>query len=227
MMAGTWSLKHGKRMMQLSDSLELYQWLEKQDLLASKPPLWWPSYGTFEVIVGAILTQNSKWEKVESSLANLRENDLLSLEALSVIENDLLMTLITPSGLYKTKARYLKRLAIAITDEFGDFELFCRDVDREWLLEQKGVGPETADSILCYACERAEMVVDAYTARLLNAFGMEYELYEDIQSWCRSGIEDGYEEERFAEVYALFHGMIVEYVKVNSKGKVVTLLPVS
>ncbi len=209
--------------MQLSDSLELYQWLEKQELLKDKPPLWWPDHGTFDVIVGAILTQNSKWEKVERSLENLRENDLLSLEALSQIDSDLLMTSITPSGLYKTKTRYLKSLASAVLDEFDDFELFCRDVDREWLLAQKGIGPETADSILCYACSRAQMVVDTYTARLLSAFGLEYETYEDIQSWCTSGLAAIYEEEQLAEVYALFHGMIVEYVKANSKGKVVTI----
>ena len=61
--------------MQLSDSYELYQWLETQDLLRSKPPFWWPEYGSFEVVVGAVLTQNTKWEKVEHSLQNLRDND--------------------------------------------------------------------------------------------------------------------------------------------------------
>lgn len=210
--------------MQLSDSYELYQWLEGKGLLRNKPPFWWPNYGTFEVLVGAVLTQNTKWEKVEQSLQNLREHDLLSLEALSAADRDLVTTLIRPSGLYKSKARYLNRLTTAIHDDFDDFELFCRDVDREWLLAQKGVGPETADSILCYACQKAVMVVDAYTARLLNAFGMEYELYEDIQSWCVTGIEREFSEERLPEVYALFHGMIVEYVKANSKGKAVAIL---
>ena len=210
-------------MMELTDSYELYQWLDKQDLLANKPPLWWPHYGTFEVLVGAVLTQNTKWDKVEHSLQNLRDNDLLSLESLSEVDSDILMTLIRPSGLYKSKALYLRKLARAILDGFDDFELFCHDVDREWLLAQKGIGPETADSILCYACQRAQMVVDAYTARVLNALGMEYELYEDIQSWCTAGIESKFTVEKLPEVYALFHGMIVEYVKANSKGKVVTI----
>lgn len=210
-------------MMELSDSYELYAWLEKQELLKEKPPLWWPAYGTFEVVIGAILTQNTRWEKVESSLHNLRENDLLSLEALSQVERGLLMQLIQPSGLYKSKAVYLGMLARNISETFGDFDSFSQDVDRAWLLAQKGIGPETADSILCYACERAQMVVDAYTARLLRALGLEYEQYEDIQAWCMSAIEQQFEPEQLPEVYAQFHGMIVEYVKANSKGKVVSI----
>lgn len=209
--------------MQPADSYELYQWLEKKGLLRNKPPLWWPNYGTFDVLVGAVLTQNTKWEKVENSLQNLRENNLLSLEALSETDSDILMALIRPSGLYKSKARYLGKLVTAIRDDFDDFDSFCRDVDREWLLAQKGVGPETADSILCYACQKAVMAVDAYTARLLNALGMEYTSYEEIQSWCVAGIEREFTEEKLPEVYALFHGMIVEYVKENSKGKAVTI----
>ncbi len=205
--------------MSIDDSYVLYQLLEKQNLLANKPPLWWPNYGTFDVIVGAILTQNTKWEKVEISLQNLRESNLLSLQAIASIDPDILMTLIQPSGLYKSKASYLQKLAQSIIDRYGDFETFVYETDREWLLAQKGIGPETADSILCYACERDIMVVDAYTARLLEAFGYAFETYDDLQEWCELSIRKEIENEDLAGVFAEFHGMIVEFVKANSKGK--------
>ncbi len=210
--------------MQIDDSFELYTQLESLNLLKNKPPFWWPNYGTFEVLLGAILTQNTRWEKVELSLQNLRDNDLLSLEALATVDSDILMSLIQPSGLYKSKAKYLGQLCNAIIDQYGDFEQFSYEVDRGWLLEQKGVGPETADSILCYGCKRDVMVVDAYTARLLDAFGYAFESYDGLQSWCESGLIHHFETDELANVYANFHGMIVEYVKAYSKGKRVDIL---
>lgn len=209
--------------MLLSDSYELYRRLEKLSLLEKKPSMWWPAYGTFEVLVGAVLTQNSQWTRVEVSLGNLRSNNLLDLHALRNCDLETLMILIQPSGLFKSKAKYLKLLCDAIIESFGDFGTFCGEVDREWLLSQKGIGPETADSILCYACCRAVMVVDAYTNRLLHAFGYDFECYDDLQTWCVEGIEDCFDYAELPGVYALFHGMIVEYVKANSKGKVVKI----
>ena len=207
----------------IDDSYELYQLLEKKDLLKEKPSLWWPNYGTFEVVAGAILTQNTKWEKVEISLQNLRENNFLSLQAMAFIDLELLRTLIQPSGLYKSKASYLKKLAGTIIERYGNFETFAYEVDREWLLVQKGVGPETADSILCYACKRDVMVVDAYTARLLEAFGYSFERYDDLQEWCELSIRREMEDEGLTRVFAEFHGMIVEFVKMNSKGKLIDI----
>ncbi len=201
----------------ISDACELFECLSAQELLKNKPPMWWPAYGTFEVIVGAILTQNSQWSRVEVSLDNLRANYLLDLHALHNCDLETLMLLIQPSGLFKSKAKYLKLLCSAIIESFGDFETFCFEVDREWLLDQKGIGKETADSILCYACQRPVMVVDAYTARLLNALGMEFEEYDDLQSWC--SLSNVFGEEELPKVYAWLHGMIVEYVKGYKKGR--------
>ena len=150
--------------------------------------MWWPNYGSFEVLVGAILTQNSQWTRVEVSLENLRQENALSIEGLACIDIERLESLITPSGLFKSKAKYLQSLALAFQESFGDFETFCREADREWLLKQKGVGPETADSILCYACKREAMVVDSYTARLLNAFGYTFDSYDAVQAWCKKGL---------------------------------------
>jgi len=185
--------------------------------------MWWTSYGSFEVLIGAILTQNSQWTRVEVSLENLHSHDCIEIEKLCEIKIQKLEELISPSGLFKSKANYIKLLALAIKEKFGSFECFCAEVDRAWLLSQKGIGPETADSILCYACKRGVMVVDAYTARLLNAFGYAFDTYSDLQAWCVEGLSKYFNENELAEVFALFHGMIVEFVKANSKGKKVNI----
>jgi len=203
----------------LFDSFELFSALEEIKLLENSPRLWWPEYGTFEVVVGAILTQNTQWSRVQISLENLRQKSLLEVETLSQCNHEILMELIRPSGLFKAKAQNLICLSCAIVEDFGSFEEFVLNVDREWLLSQKGIGPETADSILCYACARSVMVVDSYTARLLNAFGYEFESYDDLQEWCERGIRTHTKESKLPELFAHFHGMIVEYVKRNSQGK--------
>ena len=209
--------------MELRDSFELYTALERLDLLQNSQPLWWPQHGTFEVVVGAILTQNTQWTRVTVSLSNLAKADVLSLEELSKIDYEVLMELIRPSGLIKAKGANIIKLCQAIVEVFGSFEVFTHEVRREWLLAQKGIGPETADSILCYACERPVMVVDSYTARLLRAFSYEFENYSDLQEWCERGIREHCYEEILQRTFAHFHGMIVEYVKHNTNGKTVSI----
>ncbi len=207
----------------IENSYELYRLLEAEGLLQTKPPMWWPAYGEFEVVVGAILTQNAQWSRVECSLENLRQQGALELESFVRLSLGKLEELISPSGLFRSKAKYLSLLTQAIHAEYGDYDSFCENVDREWLLRQKGIGPESADSILCYGCKRPQMVVDAYTARLLRAFGYEFDSYEALQEWCVRGLEEKFESQQYANIYALFHGMIVEYVKANSKAKVVNI----
>jgi endonuclease III related protein len=207
----------------LSNSYELYTALKHLNLLENTQPLWWPQHGTFEVVVGAILTQNTQWSRVVTSLDNLSLSGYLSLEALCHIDPETLMELIRPSGLIKAKAKNIILLCNAISESFGSFEEFSLEVDREWLLRQKGIGPETADAILCYACLREVMVVDSYTARLLKAFGYEFESYDDLSEWCERGIREHCTEESLQQTFAHFHGMIVEYVKGNSKGKEVKI----
>jgi len=213
--------------LQLTDSFELFSALEQLKLLENSPPLWWPSYGTFEVVIGAILTQNTQWSRVEISLDNLRSHELLDASMIAQCHQEILMELIRPSGLFKAKASNLIRLSHNMIEEFGDFETFSLSVDRDWLLSQKGIGPETADSILCYACARPAMVVDSYTARLLNAFGYEFESYDELQEWCEAGIRGYFDTVQLPAAFARFHGMIVEYVKGNSKGKAVNIERIS
>jgi len=193
---------------------------------------WWPNSGTFEVVVGAILTQNTKWENVEKSLNNLKNSKLLNLENIANISLEELQELIRPSGFYRAKSKNLKLLAQNIINNFSTFKEFKELATREWLLLQKGVGQETADSILNYACYKEAFVVDSYTNRLLNAFGYEFEKYEELQEWIIDSFYQGYLEIfpnlNRAQAYARAHGMIVEYCKVNKKGKAVdisSLLP--
>ena len=202
----------------MRSSYELYLALKKMGYLKeSRDEFWWPNSGSFEVVVGAILTQQTKWQKVEKSLANLEGR--VSLEELSSIELKELQTLIKPSGFYNTKAKYIKGICKNILDEFGSFEKFRDEVTRSWLLEQKGIGEESADSILCYACYRSVFVVDSYTDRILRAFGYEFESYQDIQEWMQRGIVENIDESELHRVYARFHGKIVEFAKDFVRGK--------
>lgn len=193
--------------------------------------LWWPKSKTFWVIVGAILTQQTKWENVEKSMANLESAGIASLDALSKLDVQSLADLIKPSGFYNTKAKNLHLLSHAIINVFGDFESFCFNVDREWLLSQKGIGEESADSILCYACAKEVLVVDAYTSRLLEAFGYEFDSYGALQEWMIGGLSEASLQIEtlygraisINELYARFHGKIVEFCKENSSGKKVNI----
>jgi len=214
------------------NSFDLLVALKTQGYLkTTRDPLWWPRSGTFWVIVGAILTQQTKWEKVEESMKHLENAGVDSLEKLADLDLDLLSTCIKPSGFYNTKAKNLSLLAKAILETFDSFEVFCETVDREWLLAQKGIGEESADSILCYACQQEALVVDAYTARLLEGFGYSFESYSALQEWMVEGIVSNqakvnqlyHRDIALNELFARFHGKIVEFCKENSRGKVVNV----
>ena len=130
-----------------------------------------------------------------------------------------LAKLIKPVGFYNQKAKRLIALSRNILRDFGDFENFKENVSREWLLAQKGVGFETADSILCYACGKEVMVVDAYTKRLLKRKGYEFESYDEIKEWCERGVLESWDklkdlyEDNLNLCFARFHGKIVEFMK--------------
>ena len=144
---------------------------------------WWPAFGSFEVVVGVILIQNTAWRNADAALQNLRSKGLLSLEGIASLEERQLAQLIKPSGLYNQKAKRLSLLCKAIISDFGNFESFKSGVSREWLLARKGLGAESCDAILCYACERAVIVADSYSARLLGALGYEFESYDELSAW--------------------------------------------
>jgi endonuclease-3 related protein len=190
---------------------EVYRYLQNKKLLENSPKFWWPNAGTFEVVVGAILTQNTTWHNVEKSLQNLQ--GFLDLDSFTTLRESQLKEKIRPSGFYNQKAPRLLTLSRNIKEEFKTFENFSQNVSRKWLLEQKGIGEESADAILCYGCFRSEMVVDSYTKRLLKEFGIEFKKYSDYKVFLESGLREHFTQEELFEVFAAFHGMIVEYSK--------------
>ncbi len=135
------------------------------------PQHWWPGDTPFEVCVGAILTQNTNWKNVEKAISNLKKHGLLSPVALNEIPLENLAARIRPAGYYNLKAGRLKAFISMLFDHFdGKLESIFdvkTDVLRTLLLSVKGIGPETADSMLLYAFERPSFVVDAYTMRML------------------------------------------------------------
>lgn len=214
-------------MQNIQNSFDLLTFLKAQNLLDSAPGLWWENAGSFEVVIGAILTQNTNWNNVKISLKSLAHLDLLGVESIAECDILLLQGAIKSSGFFRQKALRLQNLAQNIISEFGDFEGFKGNVDREWLLNQKGVGKESADSILNYACLREVMVADKYTQRLLAECGFEFWEYDDLAGFLMRGIEENYDrvatlygrEMELFEVYARFHGKIVEFSKIHKFNK--------
>ncbi len=137
---------------------------------------WWPAATRLEVIVGAILTQNTAWTNVERALGSLRRAGLLSLKGLRQTPEEQLAQFIRSSGYFRQKARRLKNFISFLDDRYGGSlnRMFARPTQelRRELLELNGVGPETADSILLYAGNHPVFVVDAYTRRIVERHGI-------------------------------------------------------
>jgi endonuclease-3 related protein len=195
----------------------------------SRDPWWWPQSGTFLTAVSAVLTQNVSWNNVERSLANLQQADITTPQAIAHTPQERLETLIRPSGFFRNKARNLIALSWFLLDDFGSFERFVHMVDRDWLLARRGIGPESADAILNYACYQEAFVVDSYTARLLEALEVEANGYDAVQGWMLEGLSDRanmlFPDISLAQTYARSHGMIVEYCKANKHGRSISVEP--
>jgi len=146
---------------------------------------WWPGDTPFEVCVGAILTQNTNWTNVERAIANLKAARVLAPEAMFALPEQKLADLIRPAGYFNVKARRLRSFLEVLVEDFdADMDrLFHGEtqVVRERLLAVKGIGPETADSMLLYAGHHQSFVIDAYTHRIFHRHG-----------WCHAGA--GYPE---------------------------------
>jgi endonuclease-3 related protein len=158
------------------------------------PQRWWPAQTPFEVIIGAILTQNTSWVNVEKAIASLRAAGALTPARLLALDEAELAPLIRSSGYFRAKARKLHAISRWYLDVGGLRALRERPLEplRDELLAVHGVGPETADSILCYAAARRTLVVDAYTRRLLARHGfLERDLpYEEIRAWLLERLVD-------------------------------------
>ena len=148
------------------------------DLLLERfgPQHWWPGDTQFEIIVGAILTQNTNWTNVEKAIANIKAADALSPTALYRVSHEKIAVLIKPAGYINVKAKRLKSFLTWLFDEYDgqleNLEQLSTSRLREELLNIKGIGPETADSIVLYAFNQPVFVVDAYTARVMGRHGL-------------------------------------------------------
>jgi endonuclease-3 related protein len=152
------------------------------------PQHWWPAQTRFEVIVGAYLTQNTAWTNVEHALRRLRAARALSLNGIRHTPLPELESLIRSAGYFRQKARRLKLFVDFVDEHYrGSLQrMFAQPTDklRQELLTLKGVGPETADSILLYAGQHSVFVVDAYTRRILHRHGIAAAntKYEDLRT---------------------------------------------
>ncbi|OGX50416.1 MAG: endonuclease, partial [Omnitrophica WOR_2 bacterium RIFCSPLOWO2_12_FULL_46_30] len=173
----------------------------------------WPGETPFEVIVGAILTQNTNWQNVESAINNLKKAKVLNPRKLYSLPLAKLARLIRPSGYYNIKARRLRSFLDFLFKNYGGSlkKMFSRDLDslRRQILNVKGVGPETADSILLYAGGYPVFVVDAYTKRIFSRKKLisENTGYHQAQGIFMRGIK------KDAGLYNEYHALIVRLGK--------------
>ena len=157
-----------KKINKADSLLDIYKLLHKK----FGPRDWWPGETKLEIIIGAILTQNTAWRNVEKAIQNLKKSDLLKIKKLSRVSEKRLSGLIKPSGYYNVKARRIKNFLDFLNTSYeGSINRMFREKTeklRKKLLDVKGIGPETADSILLYAGEKPVFVVDAYTKRIFS-----------------------------------------------------------
>ncbi|MBK1734587.1 endonuclease [Halorhodospira abdelmalekii] len=171
---------------------------------------WWPAQSTFEILMGAVLTQNTAWRNVEHAIAQLRATMPLTPHAIVDAPSEQLAAAIRPSGYYNVKAQRLRTLSVAYLEAGGydGLDRLATNELRDRLLAVKGVGRETADDILLYAFKRPVFVIDAYTRRIFSRLG-----------WCRG--DEPYEvlraavEEACGAERALFHELHAQLVELG------------
>ncbi len=204
------------------DSFELLEILKSH--FTPKYPFWWEEAGSFDVVIGAILVQRTKWENAQKGLQNLKKHNKAMLEELAFLDEIILQNHIKECGFYTQKAKNLKLFCQNVLEDFGDFDEFSKCITREWLLFQKGIGFESADAILNYACKKEVFVVDSYLHRILTHLGFCFDEYNQMQDWIISGLDDRFynlysSSVSKAQIYARFHGKIVMFGKAHLKGK--------
>lgn len=183
------------------------------------PQFWWPGETIDEIIIGAVLTQNTNWQNVEKAINNLKKSKILSLKKISVYPDNELSNLIRPSGYYNIKTKRLKSVSKFFA-QYGNknYNIF-KNMDweefRKLLLGVYGVGQETADSILLYAFDIPTFVIDAYTIRIGKRHGFfdENVTYEKAKSFFEENLP------RDSKIYNEFHALIVKTGKNFCKTK--------
>ena len=200
----------------LSDRLnQIYKLLLK----AYGPQKWWPAESSLEVMVGAVLTQNTNWQGVERAIANLKRVNLLDPHKLKAIPTEELSRLIKPAGYFNLKARRLKNLIGMVVEAYGGDLTAMGQMEtaqlRQELLLVNGVGPETADSILLYAFHRPIFVVDTYTYRVTSRHGLiEEEVnYQSLQDLFMHHLPLD------VDMFNEYHALLVRVGKLHCKRK--------
>jgi len=183
------------------------------------PQYWWPGETPFEVMVGAILTQNTSWTNVEKAIFNLKQAGVLSPSEMEALSESALAQLIRPAGYFNVKAKRLKNLVHFLIESYAGNVESVRQVEttrlREELLAVNGIGPETADSILLYALEKPVFVIDQYTYRLLTRHHLisEETTYSEMQDFMTQHVQED------LKTYNEFHAQIVKLGKEYCRSK--------
>jgi endonuclease-3 related protein len=172
---------------------------------------WWPGDSRFEIMVGAVLTQNAAWVNVERAIANLKGAHALDAATIVAVPSRRLAAWLRPSGYFNVKAKRLRNLCRWLLERGGVRALARLDTRelRDGLLSVNGVGPETADDIALYAFGRPVFVIDAYTRRLFARLGMieGHEGYETLRHWFETSLGPD------ASLYNEYHALIVHHAK--------------
>ncbi len=168
---------------------------------------WWPAETPFEVIVGALLTQQTRWQNVEEAIKKLKEKGLMDAKSIAAADEKLLEEFIFCTGFYRQKAKRLKNISRFFSENDMEkvFSLPLEEL-RDTMLSLKGVGPETADSIVLYAANRQKFVIDVYTKRIMKCVGIEGNYYQ-LQDLFEENLPDD------VDMYKEYHALIVEYAK--------------
>jgi len=175
------------------------------------PQHWWPADSSFEVMVGAVLVQNTAWKNASTAISNLHNADLMSSSAIQQTSVDELASVIVSSGYFNIKAKRLKALCHWLEEQGGIAQLKQQRLAllRRNLLGVSGIGPETADDILLYALDKPVFVIDAYTRRLFSRLGLVKAdaAYETLQGDFELALDGE------TELFNQYHALIVVHAK--------------
>jgi len=193
---------------------------------------WWPADSTFEIMVGAILTQNTAWSNVEQAINNLKQQQALDARRILRVSDTSLASWLRPSGYFNIKTLRLKNFCRWYLDHGGFESLAGLDSQslRHSLLSVNGVGPETADDILLYAFERPVFVIDAYTRRIFSRLGLVTEDmgYEALRALFESSLQQALsranksgrvQSRTLTRIYNEYHALIVNHGKAICRPK--------
>ena len=178
---------------------------------------WWPGDSRDEILIGAILTQNTSWKNVSMAIEKLKRRNLCSLEGISKTDESTLQAAIRSAGFYRAKAGYLIAAADAITGEYGSLQAMSsldQGEAEEFLSALPGIGPETRDSIVLYALGMRSFVVDAYAMRIFGRVSPAF--LHSREELGKQVLESG---SFTVQELGNYHAMIVELAKTHCKKK--------